>query len=132
MTTNINFSFTRLMAVMKRDMMENWKTNIYRLIACYSGAAMAFLFGMYGVLSGNRGETGEIQYTSFCNTFHSILSFVTFFYLIVCKNNGSDEYKKQTYLVYDASGYKRRKVHKQSNICMHYFYGNIFCGTVFC
>ena len=65
-------------------MMENWKTNIYRLIACYSGAAMAFLFGMYGVLSGNRGETGEIQYTSFCNTFHSILSFVTFFYLIVC------------------------------------------------
>ena len=84
MTTNINFSFTRLMAVMKRDMMENWKTNLYRLIACYSGAAMAFLFGMYGVLSGNRGETGEIQYTSFCNTFHSILSFVTFFYLIVC------------------------------------------------
>ena len=84
MTTNINFSFTRLMAVMKRDMMENWKTNMYRLIACYSGAAMAFLFGMYGVLSGNRGETGEIQYTSFCNTFHSILSFVTFFYLIVC------------------------------------------------
>ena len=65
-------------------MMENWKTNMYRLIACYSGAAMAFLFGMYGVLSGNRGETGEIQYTSFCNTFHSILSFVTFFYLIVC------------------------------------------------
>lgn len=84
MTTNMNFSFTRLMAVMRRDMMENWKTNIYRLIACYSGAAMAFLFGMYGVLSGNRGETGEIQYASFCNTFHSILTFVTFFYLLVC------------------------------------------------
>ena len=56
MTTNINFSFTRLMAVMKRDMMENWKTNLYRLIACYSGAAMAFLFGMYGVLSGNQPQ----------------------------------------------------------------------------
>lgn len=84
MTTNINFSFTRLMAVMKRDMMENWKTNLYRLIACYSGAAMAFLFGMYGVLSGNRGETEETQYLSFCNTFHSILIFVTFFYLMIC------------------------------------------------
>lgn len=84
MTTNMNFSFTRLMAVMKRDMMENWKTNMYRLIACYSGAAMAFLFGMYGVLSGDKGETGEIQYESFCNTFHSILTFVTFFYLMVC------------------------------------------------
>lgn len=84
MTTNINFSFTRLMAVMKRDMMENWKTNLYRLIACYSGAAMAFLFGMYGVLSGNRGETGETQYLGFCNTFHSILIFVTFFYLMIC------------------------------------------------
>lgn len=65
-------------------MMENWKTNMYRLIACYSGAAMAFLFGMYGVLSGDKGETGEIQYESFCNTFHSILTFVTFFYLMVC------------------------------------------------
>lgn len=84
MTTNMNFSFTRLMAVMKRDMMENWKTNMYRLIACYSGAVMAFLFGMYGVLSGDKGETGEIQYESFCNTFHSILTFVTFFYLMVC------------------------------------------------
>lgn len=84
MTTNINFSFTRLMAVMKRDMMENWKTNLYRLIACYSGAAMAFLFGMYGVLSGNRGETGETQYLGYCNTFHSILIFVTFFYLMIC------------------------------------------------
>ena len=84
MTTNINFSFTRLMAVMKRDMMENWKTNLYRLIACYSGAAMAFLFGMYGVLSGNRGETGDTQYLGFCNTFHSILIFVTFFYLMIC------------------------------------------------
>lgn len=65
-------------------MMENWKTNMYRLIACYSGAAMAFLFGMYGVLSGDKVETGEIQYESFCNTFHSILTFVTFFYLMVC------------------------------------------------
>ena len=38
MTTNINFSFTRLMAVMKRDMIENWKTNMYRLIGVYTGA----------------------------------------------------------------------------------------------
>lgn len=84
MTTNINFSFTRLMAVMKRDMMENWKTNMYRLIGVYTGTAMALLFGMNGILSGNRGETGEAQYAGFCNTFHSILIFVTFFYLIVC------------------------------------------------
>ncbi|WP_299230317.1 hypothetical protein [uncultured Bacteroides sp.] len=84
MIANMNFSFTRLMAVMKRDMMENWRTNMYRLIGVYTGAAMAFLFGMYGVLSGNRRETGEIQYESFCNTFHSILTFVIFFYLMIC------------------------------------------------
>ena len=84
MTTNMNFSFTRLMAVMKRDMMENWKTNLYRFIGVYTGAAMAFLFGMYGILSSNRGETAEEQYTSFCSTFHSILTFVTFFYLMIC------------------------------------------------
>ena len=53
MTTNMNFSFTRLMAVMKRDMMENWKTNLYRFIGVYTGAAMAFLFGMYGILSSS-------------------------------------------------------------------------------
>lgn len=84
MTTNINFSFTRLMAVMKRDMMGNWKTNLYRFIGVYTGAAMAFLFGMYGILSSDRGETGEAQYAGFCDTFHSILIFVTFFYLLIC------------------------------------------------
>lgn len=84
MTTNMNFSFTRLMAVMKRDMMENWKTNLYRFIGVYTGAAMAFLFGMYGILSSDRGETGEAQYAGFCDTFHSILIFVTFFYLLIC------------------------------------------------
>lgn len=84
MTTNMNFSFTRLMAVMKRDMMENWKTNLYRFIGVYTGAAMAFLFGMNGILSSGRGETGEAQYAGFCDTFHSILIFVTFFYLLIC------------------------------------------------
>lgn len=84
MTTNINFSFTRLMAVMKRDMIDNWKTNMYRLIGVYTGAAMAFLFGMNGILSSNRGETGEAQYAGFCDTFHSILIFVIFFYLMIC------------------------------------------------
>lgn len=65
-------------------MMENWKTNMYRLIGCYSGVAMAFLFVMYGILSGNRGETGDVLYVNFCNTFHSILTFATFFYLLIC------------------------------------------------
>lgn len=65
-------------------MMENWKTNLYRFIGVYTGAAMAFLFGMNGILSSGRGETGEAQYAGFCDTFHSILIFVTFFYLLIC------------------------------------------------
>ena len=32
MDTNNFFSFSRIAMVMKREIMENWKTNLYRLI----------------------------------------------------------------------------------------------------
>ena len=32
MDTNKFFSFLRIAMVMKREIMENWKTNLYRLI----------------------------------------------------------------------------------------------------
>lgn len=37
MDTNKFFSFPRIAMVMKREIMENWKTNLYRLIGIYAG-----------------------------------------------------------------------------------------------
>ena len=137
MTTNINFSFTRLMAVMKRDMMENCGKLENQPIQAYS---MLFRCG-YGFLVRyvrsfvrqswrNRRDTISrfLQYIPF----HTNICDILLPNCMCLKNNGSDEYKKQTYLVYDASGNNRRKVHQQSNICMFYFYGYICCRTVFC
>ena len=36
MDTNKFFSFSRIAMVMKREIMENWKTNLYRLIGIYA------------------------------------------------------------------------------------------------
>ena len=44
MSTNRYFSFSRLGLVMKRELMENWKTNLYRLLGPYAGFLMVILF----------------------------------------------------------------------------------------
>ena len=36
MNANRYFSFSRLALVMKRDFMENWKTNLYRFLGPYT------------------------------------------------------------------------------------------------
>ena len=84
MTTNMNFSFTRLMAVMKRDMMENWKTNLYRLIGCYTGLALALIFGMKGIERSVEYNVPGDLYVQFCDRIYSIIIFATFFYLLIC------------------------------------------------
>lgn len=37
------FNFSRLGLVMKRDLMENWKTNLYRILGPYAGFLLAIL-----------------------------------------------------------------------------------------
>ena len=82
MTTNINFSFTRLMAVMKRDMMENWKINMYRLIGCYSILVIPFIIGMRSAeRSIKYGIPGDL-YVQFCDRVHSFITFFLFFYIL--------------------------------------------------
>ncbi|MBQ8442106.1 MAG: hypothetical protein IJX29_01960 [Bacteroides sp.] len=44
MSTNNSFSFSRLGLVMKRDLMENWKKNLYRFLGPYAGFLMVILF----------------------------------------------------------------------------------------
>ena len=45
MSTNNTFSFARLALVMKRDFMENWKTNLYRFLGPYAVLLLAMLMG---------------------------------------------------------------------------------------
>ena len=46
MDTNKFFSFPRIAMVMKREIMENWKTNLYRLIVIYAGFLLVMVFTM--------------------------------------------------------------------------------------
>ncbi|MBR5205480.1 MAG: hypothetical protein IKW32_09800 [Bacteroidaceae bacterium] len=48
MSTNNTFSFSRLGLVMKRDLMENWKANLYRFLGPYAVFLFAMLIGYVG------------------------------------------------------------------------------------
>lgn len=45
MNTNRYFSFSRLGLVMKRDFMENWKTNLYRFLGPYTAILLVMILG---------------------------------------------------------------------------------------
>ena len=69
MSTNRYFSFSRLGLVMKRDLMENWKTNLYRFLGPYAGFVMVILF-CYML---------ECDYDSFASTMLSAFTLVLVF-----------------------------------------------------
>ena len=50
MDTNNFFSFSRIAMVMKREIMENWKTNLYRLIGIYAAFALVMILHMWTCL----------------------------------------------------------------------------------
>lgn len=51
----IHFSFSRLVSVIKRDLVENWKTNLYRILTCYIIFGLIFIFMMYGMNHSSEG-----------------------------------------------------------------------------
>ena len=51
MNTNQYFSFSRIAMVMKRDLMENWKTNLYRFLGPYAGILLVMILGYWNVTS---------------------------------------------------------------------------------
>ena len=69
MSTNNTFSFARLALVMKRDFMENWKTNLYRFLGPYAGFLVVMLF-CYMV---------ECDYETFAAIVLSVFTLVLFF-----------------------------------------------------
>lgn len=56
MDNNNFFSFLRIAMVMKRDIMENWKTNFYRLLGLYAAFLLSMIFNLWG-MSANAKNT---------------------------------------------------------------------------
>ena len=56
MDTNNFFSFSRIAMVMKREIMENWKTNLYRLIGIYAAFALVMILHMWTMSSGRSSQ----------------------------------------------------------------------------
>ncbi len=83
MTTNINFSFGRLMAITKLDIVENWKTNLYRIIGLYCGITVAFI----GSTSGYQGYQHTDAYSMFCDRVGGILFLMLLFYSTLCASS---------------------------------------------
>ncbi|MBQ8521781.1 MAG: hypothetical protein IJ456_10525 [Bacteroides sp.] len=60
MSSNQYFSFSRIGLVMKRDLMENWKTNLYRFLGPYAGFLMVMIFGYKIAENGRVLENSKI------------------------------------------------------------------------
>ena len=68
----IHFSFSRLVSVIKRDLVENWKTNLYRILTCYIIFGLIFIFMMYG-MNHSSGNSAEYFYERFCGNVTGII-----------------------------------------------------------
>lgn len=72
----IHFNFSRLVSVIKRDLVENWKTNLYRILTCYIIFSLIFIFMMYGM---NHSSEGYF-YERFCDNVTGIVYNIYMYY----------------------------------------------------
>ena len=79
MTTHISntFSFARLMMVMKRDLVENWRNNLHNLLSIY-GAFLISALMSYVTISD---KTDSSIYFAYRLGFFIAVGFITFFVL---------------------------------------------------
>lgn len=73
MDTNNFFSFSRIAMVMKREIMENWKTNLYRLIGIYAAFALVMILHMWTMSSG---RSSQISFTTYCSNIMGTFVFI--------------------------------------------------------
>ena len=73
MDTNNFFSFSRIAMVMKREIMENWKTNLYRLIGIYAAFALVMILHMWTMSSG---RSSQISFTAYCSNIMGAFVFI--------------------------------------------------------
>ena len=102
MSTNNCFSFSRLGLVMKRDWMENWKTNLYRFLGPYAVILFVMLV-CYMNMENNFEEFASI----ISGTFVSVLFFGGIFAASSIMENMNTQQKRISYLMLPATSLEK-------------------------
>lgn len=104
MDTNKFFSFSRIALVMKREIMENWKTNLYRLIGIYAAFTLVMIFSMWTMSSG---KPSRISFDGYCSnvmvSFVFIISIAGFTYAANIMENMITKEKRIAFLMLPAT-----------------------------
>ena len=101
MNTNRYFSFSRLGLVMKRDLMENWKTNLYRLLGPYAGFLLVMWFSSMNMT--NFSEFSDIV----SGAFFSVLFFGGSFTASYVLETMNTQQKRTSYLMLPATSFEK-------------------------
>ena len=84
MDTNNFFSFSRIAMVMKREIMENWKTNLYRLIGIYAAFALVMVLTMSKQVTYSDSQ---MAFQHYCSNIMGTFAFIIGIFGIVYAAN---------------------------------------------
>jgi hypothetical protein len=101
MNTNRYFSFSRLGLVMKRDFMENWKTNLYRFLGPYAAFLLVMWFSSMNMTNFN--EFSDIV----SGTFFSVLFFGGSFTASYVLETMNTQQKRISFLMLPATSFEK-------------------------
>ena len=101
MNTNRYFSFSRLGLVMKRDFMENWKTNLYRFLGPYTIFLLVMWFSSMNMTNFN--EFSDIVSA----TFFSVLFFGGSFTASYILETMNTQQKRTSFLMLPGTSFEK-------------------------
>ena len=107
MNTNRYFNFSRLTLVMKRDLMENWKTNLYTFLGLFLAFLGVYLFQMYDYIDydgvPNAFQTVERYISHHTGAFSVITSCLLFYFASDSMRNMRNREQRLAYLMLPAT-----------------------------
>ena len=102
MNTNRYFSFSRFGLVMKRDFMENWKTNLYTFL----GISLAFLLVYLLYMNDSNGSSNGFI-NDHAGAFASITSFLLVYFASETMKNMRTKEQRFSYLMLPATSLEK-------------------------
>lgn len=102
MNTNRYFSFSRLGLVMKRDFMENWKTNLYTFL----GISLAFLLVYLLYMNDSNGSSNDFI-NDYAGAFASITSYLLVYFASETMKNMRTKEQRFSYLMLPATSLEK-------------------------
>ena len=107
MNTNRYFNFSRLTLVKKRDLMENWKTNLYTFLGLFLAFLGVYLFQMYDYIDydgvPNAFQTVERYISHHTGAFSVITSCLLFYFASDSMRNMRNREQRLAYLMLPAT-----------------------------